>query len=235
MTPNKSKTILRKQAKKRPPKRGICQLVKPVLDTREALHSPLRDVMRERFCQALLTSSSATEAAIRAGYSVTSARNQASRLCTFVDIQRRLAGLLEKTVNRSILRRRDVLRNASARANAALTDITKMVGLPWDEFAEKIQDHPAGRAIKRVRLGMEYDKESKSWGPPYVKDLELFDPRGSERLLADLLGWDAPKRLEVTPGTAGIIMLPAQEKPPVGVLPDGFWASQSLGTEDHRP
>jgi len=225
--------IIKKHPRKRGRKQGLARRifkrVTPVLNTQEALRSPLKDVMRERFCQALLTASSATDAAMRAGYAPHTARTQGSRLLTFVDIQQRLAGLLEETVHRGILRRRDVLKNASARANAALTDITDLIGLPCDEFSERIQHHPAGRAIKRIRMGMEYDKERKCWRPPYVKDLELFDPRGAERLLADFLGWDAPKRVQVTPGTPGIVIMPAEEKPPVEALPEDFGASQVLG------
>jgi len=226
-----------KSIKNHPPKRNlkrrtakrIVEHVTPMFDTQESLRSPLRDALRERFCQALLTASSATDAAIRAGYSPASARFQACRLLTNANIQRRLAGLFESTAHRSILRKRDVLKNASQRANAALVDIADLIGLPCSEFAARIQKHPAGRAIKRVRMDVKYNEKDKVWSPPFVKDIELFDPRGSERLLADLLGWEAPKRMEVTPGTTGrIIMLPAPEKPPVGVLPEGFWESQSL-------
>jgi phage terminase small subunit len=208
----------------------IAERVTAVPDTHDALRSPLRDAMRERFCQALLTANTATEAAIRAGYSPASARNQASRLCTFVDIQRRLAGLFENTAHRCILRRRDVLKNASARASAAITDISDLIGLPWEEFAEKIKHHPSARAIKSVDQGREYDRVAMVWSPPYVKHIELFDPRGSERLLSDLLGWEAPKKLELMDkGYKGRIILPALIPAPVGTLPAGFWEKGDAG------
>ncbi len=196
-----------------------------VLDTHDALRSPLRDAMRERFCQALLTANTATAAALAAGYSPATARTQASRLLTLVDIQRRMAGLFENSNHRCILRRRDVLKNASARAAAAITDIADLLGLPCTEFAERVRHHPAARAIKTVEQGVKYDAVSGTWSPPYIKRLELFDPRGSERLLADMLGWEAPKRLEVVEGYKGRIILPAQVPAPVGVLPEGFWTN----------
>jgi hypothetical protein len=214
----------RKARRERPQRRAlartIVQRVTPVLDAQTALRTPLRDALRERFCQALLVSNSATAAAIRAGYSPATAKSQASRLLTSVNVQRRLAGLFENTAHRSILRRSDVLRNASARAASALADISDLIGLPYDEFAERIKLHPAGRSIRKIVQGVEYDRESKTWSKPYIKSLELFDPQRAEEILSSLLGWEAPKRVELVPGQRGVVMIPEQSPAPLGVLPE---------------
>lgn len=227
-----------KRAGKKVPRRCLgrakAERVEAVLDAHNALREPLDNAQYERFCQALLTAPNATQAAIIAGYSPATATTQACRLLRIVHIQRRLAGLFENTAHRSILRRRDVLKNASARASAAITDLSDLIGLPWEEFAEKIKHHPSAKAIKSVDMGRSYDAATSSWSPPYVKHLELFDPRSSERLLADLLGWEAPKRVELVEGYKGRIILPAQIPAPVGTLPEGFWEKDggaAKGTE----
>lgn len=51
---------------------------------------PALSPMRERFCRYYLTEPSATRAAVKAGYSEHTARNQASRLLTSVDILQRI-------------------------------------------------------------------------------------------------------------------------------------------------
>jgi phage terminase small subunit len=212
----------RPRRKKQALKKAKAERCVATLDVQDALRVPLRDAQRERFCIALLDAPTACEAAIRAGYSPATARQQASRLLTRVDIQRRLAGLFEKTTHRSILRRRDVLRNASSRAAAMMGDITDLIGLPWEEFAAKIKSHPAARAIEFVERGVAYDPEGKQAPMVFVKKIKLFDPQRSERMLADLLGWDAPKKVELS-GEAGYlvgrIMLPAPIPAPVGILP----------------
>lgn len=209
----------KKRRLKRQSPKGVAERVTAVLDTHDAQRQPLRDAMRERFCQALLTANTATAAAVSAGYSPATARTQASRLLTLVDIQRRMAGLFENANHRSILRRRDVLKNASARASAGITDMADLLGLSCAEFAERIRHHPAAKAIKTVEQGVKYDAASGTWSPPFIKRLELFDPRGSERLLSDLLGWEAPKKLELVAGNKGRIMLPEQVALPVHEMP----------------
>jgi hypothetical protein len=139
------------------------------------------------------------------------------------DIQRRLAYLLSETASHGILNRQAVLRNASARAAAAITDFADLMRLPWSAFCEAIKHHPAARAIRRVKRKVEYNPASGTWSEPYVEEIELYDPRCSELLLADILGWDAPKQvaLDVPAVETGgvprkIIYLPAPFPVPLG-------------------
>lgn len=215
-------------------KRAVFEVVEPTLNVQQTLRGPLLDARRERFCQALLTEATATGAALRAGYAPASARNQASRLLTNDDIQRRLAGLFTNTQGRSILRRRDVLRNASQRAQGTMVDIGPLLGLRWDLFVEAIKHHPAGKAIRKIKMGVKFDREANGgkggFSEPFVQEVELFNPRDAERLLADLLGWDAPRRVELE-GTqgGGVVILPAPVAPTIGELPSAGTAAAREG------
>lgn len=197
-------------------RRAVAEHVEAVVDSSEMLATPLENVQREKFCLGVLTEPSVTAAAIKAGYSPESARQQGSRLLTNADIQRRLAYLLSEASSTGVLNRQAVLRNASSRAAAAITDFADLMRLPWSKFCEAIKHHPAARAIKRVKRKVEWDATTHKWSEPYVEEIELYDPRSSERLLADILGWDAPKQLAAVsvPGDGngsprGVIYLPA--------------------------
>lgn len=181
-------------------RRRVREIAEGVPDGREMIAAPLAEAMHERFCQALLTEPTLTAAAVRAGYSPKSARQQGSALCTNPYIQRRVAFLLADAAREGILSRKAVLRNASARAAGMIADFADLLRLPWGKFCEAIREHPCARAIKRVKRKVEYDAASKTWSEPFVEEIELFDPRSSERLLADILGWDAPRTLAALPG-----------------------------------
>lgn len=183
-------------------RRRVLEIAEALPDGREMLATPLPDIRHERFCQALLTEPSQAAAAVRAGYASGPACQQASRLLTNANIQRRVAYLLADAAREGILSRKAVLRNASARAAGMIADFADLMRLPWGRFCEAVREHPCARAIKRVKRKVEYDAASKTWSEPFVEEIELFDPRSSERLLADILGWDAPKQVQAA-GDAG--------------------------------
>jgi len=226
-------------------RRRVREIADGVPDGREMISTPLVEAMHERFCQAILTEPTLTAAAVRAGYSPKSARQQGSALCTNPYIQRRVAFLLADAAREGILSRKAVLRNASARAAGMIADFADLLRLPWGRFCEAVREHPCARAIKRVKRKVEYDAASKTWSEPFVEEIELFDPRSSERLLADILGWDAPKQvLPALPGgdeeaqtfdggegigevkaPKGVIYLPMPILAPRGDVDDGGGAS----------
>lgn len=184
-------------------RRRVREIAEGVPDGREMIAAPLAEAMHERFCQSLLTEPTLTAAAVRAGYSPKSARQQGSALCTNPYIQRRVAYLLADAAREGILSRKAVLRNASARAAGMITDFADLMRLPWGQFCEAVREHPCARAIKRVKRKVEYDAASRTWSEPFVEEIELFDPRSSERLLADILGWDAPRTVPALPDADG--------------------------------
>jgi len=54
----------------------------------------------EKFCRAYIASLNATSAAIAAGYSAKTAKQQGSRLLTYVDVEKRLAELSKKQLDK---------------------------------------------------------------------------------------------------------------------------------------
>jgi hypothetical protein len=140
------------------------------------------------------------------------------------DVRRRLAGLFANTAHRSILRKRDLLVFASIRASASFADFMNLIDLPWDTFAKKIKNHPAARAIKSVHRGLEWDPSGKRAPVAFVKKIEIFDPCPAEKLLVELLGWDAPTRVDLVDTNKRRIILPARVPTPTGTLPEGFSA-----------
>ncbi len=226
-------------------RRRVREIVEAVPDGREMISQPLAEAAHERFCHAVLTEPTLTAAAIRAGYSPKSARQQGSALCTNPYIQRRLAFLLADAAREGILSRKAVLRNASARAAGMIVDFADLMRLPWGRFCEAVREHPCARAIKRVKRKVEYDAATRTWSEPFVEEIELFDPRSSERLLADILGWDAPRQLQAPADTVddgeqtidggegigeiraprGVIYLPMPILAPRGDVDDGGGAS----------
>ena len=77
---------------------------------------------RELFCQEYTVDRNATQAAIRAGYSEATAKQQGSRLLTYADVQARIAELQSKAAKRndvtvdSVIAKLAELRDAAAAA-----------------------------------------------------------------------------------------------------------------------
>jgi hypothetical protein len=180
---------------------------------------PLAKINHERFCLALMTESNAMAAAIKAGYAPGCARITAARLLTKANIRARVAGLLQVSGARTIARRGDVLRRMSVRGAASIADLLDLVGGTWEEFAAAVKDHPQARAIKKVKRETVYDPKANKL-VAYVSEIELFDPRESDRDLMEALGWKAPVQSQVNVNaTAGVIVLPLQIDAPLGVMP----------------
>lgn len=171
-----------------------------------AILDPLPDVQRETFCLALLTESSVSRAAIKAGYSPASAPQQATRLLHYPDVQRRLAGLLTKIADKRIMRKRDVLVLASKRARASILDVIDLYGLTKEEIDSKMTGHPSACAIKEIKFLPDKD------GVMRASDIKMYDSRDAYRDLAEFLGWFEQDKVE-TSVTTGIVYLP----PPVNV------------------
>jgi len=79
---------------------------------------------RERFCLEFVKDCNATQAAIRAGYAKKTARSQAHRLLTNVDIENRIAKLRTEIASELKIEAEDVLRLNWARAS---TDVGELV------------------------------------------------------------------------------------------------------------
>ena len=179
--------------------------------------APLSTPAQERFCLALMTEPNATAAAIKAGYAPANARIQAARMLARGNIRARVAGLLQVSGARTIARKGDILRRMSVRGAASIADLLDLVGGTWEKFAAAVKDHPQARAIKKVKRETVWDQKAGKL-VAYVSEIELFDPRESDRDLMEALGWKAPAQSQVNVNaTAGVIVLPMPIDVPVGV------------------
>ena len=117
-------------------------------------NSPL-SAKQDRFCHEYIIDCNATQAAIRAGYSKKTARQQGQRLLTKVDVKQRISELQTSTANKLDLRAENVLggliRNEQeAYEQGKLAESTRalqLLGRHLGIFKENIQ------VEQQVRLG----------------------------------------------------------------------------------
>lgn len=82
---------------------------------------------QQRFCDEYLIDLNATQAAIRAGYSLKTARAQGQRMLTNVDIQTYISELIKKREERTEITQDSVLRELALIAFAKASDYAKVV------------------------------------------------------------------------------------------------------------
>ncbi|MCA0421925.1 MAG: terminase small subunit [Proteobacteria bacterium] len=87
--------------------------------------NPLKDTKREVFCQEYLTDLNATQAAIRAGYSKKTAKQQGSRLLSYDDVAARITHLAADRVNRLRISADDLLIRAETILKADPRELTE--------------------------------------------------------------------------------------------------------------
>ena len=83
---------------------------------------------QERFCEEYLIDLNATQAAIRAGYSANTAREQGARLLSNVNIQNRIAELKAERSKRTEITQDRVVKELAAMAFAKATDYARVEG-----------------------------------------------------------------------------------------------------------
>ena len=82
---------------------------------------------QQRFCDEYLIDLNATQAAIRAGYSLKTARAQGQRMLTNVDIQTYISELIKKREERTEITQDSVLRELALIAFAKASDYAKVI------------------------------------------------------------------------------------------------------------
>lgn len=112
---------------------------------------PLKNAQHERFCQEYLIDLNATQAAVRAGYSVKTARSIGQRLLTIVDIDKRVASLMAEREKRTQITQDRVLAEFAAIGFTNFTDLASwnedtLSFTPSDELEEN-----AKRSVKSVK------------------------------------------------------------------------------------
>ncbi len=82
---------------------------------------------QQRFCDEYLIDLNATQAAIRAGYSLKTARAQGQRMLTNVDIQTYISGLIKKREERTEITQDSVLHELALIAFAKASDYARVI------------------------------------------------------------------------------------------------------------
>lgn len=140
---------------------------------------------QKAFCREFMIDGNATKAAERAGYSPKTAKFQASRLLTFVNVQETLFKLQEEARKGAEISRDEVLKELVAILRAKLTDY-----LDFDGKAIRFKDLAtlseaqikAIESIKETKAGIELRLHGKAW---------------STERICRILGFDGPQALDI--------------------------------------
>lgn len=149
---------------------------------------------QKAFIREYIKDNNGTQAAIRAGYSKRTARQQATRLLAHVHIRAEIDKLLEKLQNEAILTKQQALSILSKQAKGDLTDLMNEYGRldkekllsakgMLKEYIETIVEMPAGTDGKvRSRI---------------IRKVKLADSRAAIETLAKMLGWNEAEEIDL--------------------------------------
>jgi len=133
----------------------------------------------------------ATQAAIEAGYSAATARQQGSRLLTNVDIKQEINTRLTDYA----MPANEVLARLADHARGDMRDFA-------DLSLETLGTHPRGNLIKKLKIDISYDHENKSH--QFIESFELYDAQTALVQLARVHGLLTDKH-EITGADGGAI------------------------------
>ncbi|CDH31416.1 terminase small subunit [Xenorhabdus bovienii] len=165
--------------------------------------------LQQKFAMGILKGLNQVDAYRKAGGKAEkeSARTQASRMITFDNVKTFLAVMNQEAVSDAVMSRQEALERLSTMGRVSLHDIAEFrnsqigeddEGQPvfqasWQFKDSALQNPAALSAISELTTGKDGIK------------LKLHDPKAAIRQLADLMGWDAPKKTELTGANGGPI------------------------------
>lgn len=142
---------------------------------------------REAFTVEYLKDFNATQAAIRAGYSVRTACSQGERLLRNVDIQAAIQAHRDAAASEAIMTFEEACRRLTNIGRADLSDyIDENGNVDWKELR---QSNPqAVASVEHVTMG----------DGAALRKFRLHNPVPAIERLARMQGWDAPDKHEIT-------------------------------------
>jgi len=166
--------------------------------------------LQQRFVIKLLEGKNQTDAYKAAGGKAKtddSARVQASRMITFDNVQAFLKSVQYEAINEAIMTRTEALERLSKMGRTSLSDIADFrncligedeEGAPvyqasWSFRDSALQDPEAMAAVAELTTGKDGIK------------LKMHDPKAAIKQLGEMMGWEAPKKTELSGPGGGAI------------------------------
>ena len=153
---------------------------------------------QELFVSEYLVDLNATQAAIRAGYSAKTARKQASRLLSNVDISQRITEKCQKQAANTGLSVERVLKEAM---RLAFFDIRKLTDSEGNPIPVHQLDADTAAAIQGLELATERGPDNES-GPTIVRKYKIADKNSAIERLFKHLGLFEKDNKQSNPGDA---------------------------------
>ena len=177
-------------------------------EEQKALFDALTQLQR-RFVTALLEGANQTEAYRRAGGKAKGdgERSKASQLVTNSNVQAFLQSVQHETVNEAIMTYTEALERLTLMGRTTIHDIATFGNY---QIGEDEEGQPVFQASWKF-------KDSKNIKPEHLaavaelstgKDglkIKLHDPKAAIKQLAEMCGWEAPKKAELTGANGGPI------------------------------
>ncbi|MBN2416957.1 terminase small subunit [bacterium] len=197
---------------------------------------PLKNLKQERFCQEYLLTANGTLAAIRAGYSGSTAAQAASRMLRIVKVSERIDYLRHQDAVRLNLRKDRVLREL---ADIGMVNIGRILEIVerTERKADPVTREVTERAVQEIRLK---DIPDDVWPAiqsisknRYGLHIKLHDKLHALELIAKIMGWlvirsdnsadkedEMPKTADEIREFLGTLPAPIEVKPMTGYYSD---------------
>lgn len=145
---------------------------------------------QKRFCEEYMVNLNATQAAIRAGYSQKTAREQAARLLSKVNIQEKIYELQLESRKQTNITKEEILVELAAMVRSKITDYLSFDGekIKWKSFDELTEVQiKAIEGIRQTRHGIEIRLHGKAWSTERISKMLGYDDPKDIRLMLDRL------------------------------------------------
>lgn len=164
-------------------------------------------ILQEKFCLQYVSTGNGKQSAIAAGYSSKTAESTASRLLTYVNVQKRIADLQAKTANKSEVTMGRLVNELS---NIAFSSISHLHN-SWTELKvfEALTDQQKAciQSISTKKVKIKSDILGEYEIVEFVK-IQLYDKLKASDILSRMHGYYAPVKNEIT-GKDGRDLVPA--------------------------
>lgn len=157
---------------------------------------PLKHQKQESFCLEYFKSGNATEAALKAGYSVRSIRSIASELLTKPNVQKRLEELRKKAEDESVMSVLERKQRLTEIARARISDFVRCEG-GKARIAVNLESLNSAAIQEVVSEEVQIGKRDGAI-PAVITKLKLRDPVAAIAELNRMDGAYAPTKTEVT-------------------------------------